>query len=70
MKTITLHYKDENGVVRDTVWRVVPDDQVDGYLRCYVTSDRVVARVRDSKPGDLQRDARRWQRVLRQSRAA
>lgn len=65
MKTITLHYKDDSGVVRDTTRRVVADDMVEHYLRCYVTSDRVVARVRVARPGDAARDARRWRRVLR-----
>lgn len=63
MKTITLHYKDDSGIVRDTVRFVVREDQVDAYLGCYVTSDRVVARVRDSKPRDLHRDAHIYPRA-------
>lgn len=62
MKTITLHYKRDDGVVTDTTVFVVSDNDVDRYLQCYVTSDRVVARVRDAKPGDLRRDYR-WRRI-------
>lgn len=64
MKVVILHYKDDNGVVRDTTWTLVADNMVEHYLRCYLTSDRVVARVRPAKPGDAERDRRRFRRVL------
>lgn len=70
MKLLTLHYKDDVGIVRDTTRMVVADEDVERYLACYVTSDRVVPRVRDAKPGDVQRDYRRIHRMFRDVKVA